>query len=132
MTAAVRSLLTATLGLLLVWGGSVLFVTPAAALAGTIQAGENAAQDALTSCATLTALDDHAGNQQGHGPDHDRSTGIPHNGCCTTACSMLAFEPGRLPVTAIVWTFVRVAASVDDPQGGRLICPPQRPPKAMG
>lgn len=126
--AATRFSLAAVLGLLLVWGGSVLSVTPPAALAGTVQAGENAANDTVTDCARLTAPDDHAGSQQGHGNDH--SAGRPHAGCCTTACFVLAFEPGTLPVTAVVWTIARVAVGGDDPQRGRLISPPQRPPRA--
>lgn len=128
--AATRFSLAAVLGLLLVWGGSVLSLTPPAALAGTVQAGENAANDTVTDCATLTAPDDLAGSQQGHGNDHDHSAGRPHAGCCMTACFVLAFEPGRFPATAVVWALARVALGVDDPQGGRLISPPQRPPRA--
>ncbi|GLR77412.1 hypothetical protein GCM10007856_00800 [Azospirillum oryzae] len=127
----IRFLLTAIVGLLLVWGGSAPSMTPVAASARPIhQIGESAAKNTATDCATLATPHDRIGDQRAPGNNHDPSPEGPDDGCCMTACSVLAHGPDRFAVSSVAWTRVRVALVVNGPQNGRLISPPRRPPKA--
>lgn len=119
------------LGLLLAWGGSALSVAPAAAMSGTVVIVGGASEDAASDCAAHALPDDQAGDQHDHDEDRGHSSGSPHAGCCMMACSMLALEPGRLPMTSAAWTLARAAMVVNAPYDGRSISPPQRPPKAV-